>query len=249
MAETVSAVDAYFDTVFEPSGKTAQDEVPQAMQQGPEGATMPAEEPARAAAEPVLPEPYSEQAWAQSASYSELEPQSEGTLFAEVNEIAQEAAEMPTPAAQTAVPVAKPVSPLDMENALDDYFEQIDVSAPTLPQAPATRPATAPDSYSESAWAQTNMASDLEPQAEGTLFGDVNAMLPDFVPASSTAAGQFVPTTFGVYPMNRPVTASEAEYAFDAYLNKLDKGEPAATAEPAPYSEQAWAQNLSLIHI
>jgi len=300
MAETVSAVDAYFDAVFEPSGKTAQDEVPQAMQQGPEGAAMPAEEPVRAAAEPMLPEPYSEQAWAQSASYSEpqsegtlftevndiaqeaaelptadtsfaqpaatteaaampepyseqawaqssafseMEPQSEGTLFTEVNEIAQEAAQMPAPATQTAVPAAKSVSPQDMVNALDDYFEQIDVSAPTLPQTPATRPATAPDAYSERSWAQTDMASNLEPQAEGTLFGDVNAMLPDFVPASMSAAGQFVPTAFGVYPMNRPVTASEAEYAFDAYLNKLDKGEPAATTEPAPYSEQAWAQS------
>jgi hypothetical protein len=85
------------------------------------------------------------------------------------------------------------------------------------------------------------MASDHEPQAEGALFGDVNDMLPDFVPASTAAAGQFVPTAYGVFAVNQPVSASEAESAFDAYLNKIDKGDVAP--EPAPYSEQAWAQS------
>lgn len=211
----------------------------------------PAEEPTAAEAEsPAMPEPYSEQAWEQSETRSELEPQAEGTLFTQVNEIAQEAAQTPTPnataeaaytPAQPIPTVEKPVSTADMASALDDYFDEIDVSAPTLPQTPTTRASGSPDPYSENAWEQTNLASDVEPQAEGQLFADLNAMLPDFVPASAELAGQFVPTAFGVVEVKQPVTSNEAEHAFDAYLNKMDAVEPAAA--PDPYSEQAWQQN------
>jgi vacuolar-type H+-ATPase subunit H len=57
------AFDEYFSTGFEPSGKTAQDEVSPAKAEGPEGAAA---------------EPYSEQAWAQGAFMSNGEPQAEG---------------------------------------------------------------------------------------------------------------------------------------------------------------------------
>ncbi len=57
------AFDEYFSTGFEPSGKTAQDEVAPAQAEGPEGA---------------IAEPYSEKAWAQGAFTSSLEPQAEG---------------------------------------------------------------------------------------------------------------------------------------------------------------------------
>jgi vacuolar-type H+-ATPase subunit H len=57
------AFDEYFSTGFEPSGKTAQDEVAPAQAEGPEGA---------------IAEPYSEMAWAQGAFTSKVEPQAEG---------------------------------------------------------------------------------------------------------------------------------------------------------------------------
>lgn len=247
MAETVRAVDDFFDAAMEPGGETAQDEAPNSMQESPQDAALSAEEPAQTAA---IPEPFSEQAWTQSSAVSELEPQAEGTLFSDVNEIAREAAQVPVApteqsaarAPEAAATAKQPVSSEEVVSALDDYFDQIDVSAPTLPHSPANRPATAPEAYSEKAWAQSDMASDHEPQAEGALFGDVNDMLPDFAPASAATAGQFVPTAFGVFPVNKPVSASEAEHAFDAYLNQIDKKEKAVT-EPAPYSEQAWVQS------
>ena len=245
LAETVRTVDEYFDTAFEPSGKTAQDEVLPEQAEGPHGAAP--EESAPAA----TPEPYSEQHWAQSGVMSDLEPQAEGTLFADVNAEAQQAAEAiaAAPAAQPAVvtaaepavPAKKPASAEEMVNALDDYFDQFDVYAPTMPKAPNGAPAAALDPYSEKAWAHSGIRSDLEPQAEGTLFDDVNASLPDFAPASAAAAGQFAPTAHGIFEINAPVSASEAEHAFDDYLNQLGKGET-ATAAPEPHSQTAWEQ-------
>ena len=236
LAETVRTVDEYFDTAFEPSGKLAQDEVQPEQAEGPQGAA------------PAMPEPYSEQLWAQSNVMSDPEPQAEGTLYEQMNEIAQEAAEAVTaPAAQSATPapeaapLKKPVSAEEMVNALDDYFDQIDVYAPTMPKAPDAAPASAPNPYSERAWVHSSLMSDLEPQAEGTLFADVNASLPDFVSASAAAAGQFVPTTHGIFEIKAPVSASEAEHAFDDYLNLLGKSEPAVAVEP--YSQTAWEQS------
>jgi cell division septum initiation protein DivIVA len=245
-SETLSELEPQAEgTLFTHVNEIAQEAAQTPIQEAP------AEEPTAAEAEaPAMPEPYSEQAWEQSETRSELEPQAEGTLFTHVNEIAQEAAQTPTPdapaeaaytPAQPIPTVEKPVSSADMASALDDYFDEIDVSAPTLPQTPTTRLNGSPDPYSENAWEQTNLASDVEPQAEGQLFADLNAMLPDFVPASAELAGQFVPTAFGVVEVKQPVTSNEAEHAFDAYLNKMDAVEPAAA--PDPYSEQAWQQN------
>ena len=62
-AEAEQAFDEYFSSGFEPSGKTAQDEVAPAQAEGPEG---------------TIAEPYSEKAWAQGAFTSSLEPQAEG---------------------------------------------------------------------------------------------------------------------------------------------------------------------------
>ncbi|HWQ98230.1 MAG TPA: hypothetical protein VN538_09110 [Clostridia bacterium] len=244
LAETVRTVDEYFDTAFEPSGKKAQDEVPPEQAEGPQGAAPEVAAPA------AMPEPYSEQLWAQSDVMSDLEPQAEGTLFADVNAEAEQAAEAiaaaPAPLEATQpepkpAAVSKQLSPGEMSDALDDYFDQIDVYAPTMPKAPDAAPAAAPSPYSEKAWVHSSMMSDLEPQAEGTLFDNVNASLPDFVPASAAAAGQFVPTAHGIFEINAPVSASEAEHAFDDYLNLLGKGEPAAAVEP--YSQTAWEQS------
>jgi len=64
-AEAEKAFDELFSKSFEPSGKSAQDEVEPEMANGPEGA---------------VPEPYSEKAWAQNAFTSSHEPQAEGAL-------------------------------------------------------------------------------------------------------------------------------------------------------------------------
>ena len=74
MEETVREVDEYFDSAIEPDAKAAQDAVPQEIQEGPEGA-MPTEEYVQEVETSRTPEPYSEQAWAQSETLSELEPQ------------------------------------------------------------------------------------------------------------------------------------------------------------------------------
>ena len=114
-------------------------------------------------AAPVAPEPYSERAWAQSATASEYEPQAEGALFAEIGDLLPDLSQMAAPAAQAvyaAAPASEPVSANEAENAFDDYLSQIGM--PASPAAPV-----APEPYSERAWAQSATASEYEPQAEG----------------------------------------------------------------------------------
>ncbi|MBA4347446.1 MAG: hypothetical protein C0413_01135 [Clostridiales bacterium] len=233
LEDAVRAFDEYFDASIEPSGKTAQDEVSQEKAEGPEGA---ASEPAA-----IIPEPYSEQAWAQSSIVSNFEPQAEGSLFGDVNALTAEpieaiAAEKEIPA--VAAPESETVTAMDVEDALDDYINQIGAITSAAPDAPAI----APESFSEKSWMETDLPGSHESQAEGVHFDAANIYLPEYVHASDKAAGQYMPTTHGIFIASAPVSAKEAERAFDVYLKQIDNGESTA-AEPAPYSKQAWAQS------
>ncbi|MEA4939459.1 MAG: DivIVA domain-containing protein [Christensenella sp.] len=105
------AFDEYFSTSFEPSGKTAQDEVAPAQAEGPEGA---------------IAEPYSEKAWAQGAFTSSLEPQAEGAaafdeLFGDKPTTSSE------PVSYEGVRIEEPYQP--METADESAASTQDVSA------------------------------------------------------------------------------------------------------------------------
>jgi len=254
MADAARAFDAYFDETFEPAGKTAQDEIPAEQVTEPQGAA-PQPEPAPeyvsdAEAEEILksfpeagsaeatqaaatPEPYSARAWEHESFTSELEPQAEGTLFGE-QELEQR---VPT---QT---VSEPSATNDAEQAFDDYLAGIGVYTPSAPAQiakpvePETTPA--PEPYSARAWEHESFTSELEPQAEGTLFG-----------------GQEIepPTPTQVYSEyeKQPSTSNDAERAFDDYLAGIGvytpsapapvakPVEPETTPAPEPYSARAW---------
>ena len=155
LADAVRAFDEYFDGTFEPSGKPAQDAA--------------AVDRAEASPAPTAaPEPYSEQAWSQNVYASEHEPQAEGALFGEPN------AYVPEVARAEAEHQDKPVSGNDVDRALDDYLSQIGSFTPASPA-----PTAAPEPYSEQAWSQNVYASEHEPQAEGGLFGEPNAFVPE----------------------------------------------------------------------
>lgn len=134
------AFDEYFSAGFEPSGKTAQDEVAPAKAEGPEGA---------------IAEPYSEQAWAQGAFTSSLEPQAEGAaafdeLFGDKPTVSNE--------------------PVSYEGArIEEPFQPFDAAGKA---AGSVQDASAAEPYSEMAWAQGAFTSNLEPQAEGTMAFD-----------------------------------------------------------------------------
>ena len=226
LTDVSRAVDEYFDETFEPDGKRAEDAGSSSETQGPEGNAPEQTEPAAAAT--AAPEPYSEQAWAQSSFASDHEPQAEGALFADANAYAEEAAKQ-------AVPASAPVSAGDVDSALDDYLAQIDAFVPTVPNAPVG--VAAPEPYSEQAWAQSETTSEYEPQAEGALFVDTYTFTPDSaqaaLPGESRAGG-------------RPVLAGEAESVLDDYLSQIGgipNVAPTANAAAEPYSESAWAQS------
>jgi hypothetical protein len=239
------AFDEYFDETFEPSGKTAQDEVPQEQAEGPEGAVSVASATLEAAA---TPEPYSERAWAQSDFTSEYEPQAEGALFA-ASPYATEPAQ--TAAVEQESPVStEPVSADEAEHAFDDYLAQMNTFTPAMPTVAAAETAiaaaAAPEPYSERAWAQSRFASEYEPQAEGALFSDASPYAEE--PAQTAAVEQESPVS------TEPVSADEAEHAFDDYLAQMNTSAPAnptlAAAEPVfapePYSERAWAHDKTV---
>ena len=220
------AVDEYFDETFEPDGKLAQDAVSPEAAQGPEGSAQ--EQTAPAVSATAAPEPYSEQAWAQSRFASDHEPQAEGALFADAN------AYETVPATQDTLS-GEPVSATDVESAFDDYLAQINAFVPATPVTVAG--VAAPEPYSERAWTESATTSEHEPQAEGALFVDTYTFTPesaqDKIPQSAVSA--------------EPVSASEAESAFDDYLSQIGEipnVQPTATA-PEPYSEQAWAQSAA----
>ncbi len=105
------AFDEYFSTGFEPSGKTAQDEVAPAQAEGPEGA---------------IAEPYSEKAWAQGAFTSSLEPQAEGAAaFDEL--FGDKPAASSEPVSYEGVRIEEPYQP--METADESVPSTQDVSA------------------------------------------------------------------------------------------------------------------------
>lgn len=216
------AVDEYFDTAFEPSAKLAQDAVPQEAAQGPEGSAPEQAETPAAPTAATAPEPYSEQAWAQSHFASDHEPQAEGALFTD-------ASAYPIEPEKPEAPASEPVSTLDVESAFDDYLTQVGAITNA-----ASTPAPAPEPYSAGAWAQSDVTSGHEPQAEGALFVDTYTFEPAIPQAESAA-------------LAKPVSADEAESAFDDYLSQIGEipnVQPTATA-PEPYSEQAWAQSAA----
>lgn len=114
--------------------------------------------------------------------------------------------------------------------------------AQMTPSAPQQE-ADAPEPYSAQAWAQDAFTSALEPQAEGTLFGEAEAQK----------------MTIAQTDMDeKSISALDAEEEVDDYLTQIISNtaatsmatEPAsaATAQhaatmPEPYSEQAWAKD------
>ena len=253
MADAARAFDAYFDETFEPAGKTAQDEIPTEQATEPQG-TAPQPESAPeyvsdSEAEEILksfpdagatdaaqvaatPEPYSARAWEHESFTSELEPQAEGTLFGE-QELEQR---VPTQA------VSEPFATNDAEQAFDDYLAGIGVMTPPV-SAQTAKPAeperSAPEPYSARAWEHESFTNELEPQAEGTLFGEQEVEPP-------------TPTQVYSEYEKQPSTSNDAERAFDDYLAGIGvytpavpaqtakPAEPETTSAPEPYSARAW---------
>ena len=113
-AELEQAFDEYFSSGFEPSGKTAQDEVAPAQAEGPEGA---------------IAEPYSEKAWAQGAFTSSLEPQAEGAaafdeLFGDKPATASE------PVSYEGVRIEEPYRPMETADASAASTQDVGAAEP-----------------------------------------------------------------------------------------------------------------------
>ncbi|MDD4312809.1 MAG: hypothetical protein PHW41_10040, partial [Eubacteriales bacterium] len=150
-----------------------------------------------------------------------LETQAEGALFGEQDA----AASIP---ARVENEYQQPSSSSDAEKAFDDYLANIDSFAspaptaePSTPVQPAATQATAaPEPYSEQAWSHESFTSDLEPQAEGALFGEQDASAS--IPARVENEYQ------------QPSSSSDAEKAFDDYLANI-----ASFTTPAPVSAPA----------
>ena len=282
MDDVSRALDEYLDTALEPSGKLAQYEVPQEQTQGPEGAQAVGENEPTCAEQTA--EPYSEQAWQQSAFTSELEPQAEGALFTELNDIVEQApCETVAPVAQTAESVIA-VSNDVVESALEDYFLENAQFSPAprfaddedaqgaYPKEPASDPeaanvfddylaalsspasatqensfpatqaeAAAPEPYSEQAWRNAT-ASELEPQAEGTLFHDVSEQInpttyePSAAPIAApiTAPITAAPTEA---ENENPVSDNDVASAMDDYFAQVQAfTQPMPNVSPAPVS-------------
>ena len=251
LEDAARAFDEYFDQTLEPSGKTAQDAVPQDQAQGPEGA-LPENAPAAPVtpdtAEAAVPEPYSAQAWSQSTLASEHEPQAEGALFVDTYTFAPEPAQAAA-VEQYAPAVTEPVSASEAEHAFDDYLTQMYAFAPAAPIAPAAAKVATPEPYSAQAWSQGAFLSEHEPQAEGALFDEANAFAPESAPMNAAAASEATTS----FEAAETVSASEAEHAFDDYLAQFNSSAPAAPIAPAadiatpePYSAQAWSQGAFL---
>ncbi|HML69120.1 MAG TPA: hypothetical protein PKA81_12105 [Clostridia bacterium] len=187
------------------------------------------------------PEPYSEQAWAQSATTSEHEPQAEGALFVDTFTFTPESLQTKLP--EDAIPSGEPVLASDVDSAFDDYLSQIGDIPNVAPTA-----AAAAEPYSELAWAQSSVASGHEPQAEGALFGDIDSYLNDSLKQNDSVQAA-VPVYETAVASGDPVSANEAESAFDDYLAQSSSDIPAAPTTPIapePYSEQAWAQSAAV---
>ena len=246
------ALDEYLDTTLEPSGKQAQDEVGQEQQQGPQG-NLPTQESADVCINQPA-EPYSEQAWQQSTFTSELEPQAEGALFADISEVVDQPVCAVTPPAPQEAEQVNTVSGDDIDTALDDYLAQLAPSPrykrpteeqpePTEPEAdheavsafddylaalsfsaPATaqEPVAAPEPYSEDAW-KNNALSALEPQAEGTLFGEMSDFTVEPVRAEQ-------PDSPSETEPPRPVAEVDVESAMNDYFAQVQ-----AFAAPMPH--------------
>lgn len=129
------------------------------------------------------------------------------------------------------------VSAPEPETYIPETQEEESFEAETADETPEVTVAAEP--YSERAWAQESFTSDIEPQAEGALFGAQNVDV--IAPAASYEGNEQQPTTF-----------ADAEKAFDEYLAKIGMRTPAATASaeaeetsetatpPEPYSARAW---------
>lgn len=112
-----------------------------------------------------------------------------------------------------------------MESAFDAYLTQVGAISNA-----ATTPAPAPEPYS-GAWAQATLPAIMS-RRRGALFVDTYS----FEPAIPQAELPPEPAASA-----KPVSAVEAESAFDEYLTQIGEipnVQPTATA-PEPYSEQA----------
>jgi len=238
MEEAARAFDAYFNENFDPSGKTAQDEIAPELAIEPQGIAdqaeaMPQRSPEAPATESATipdattaPEPFSEAAWAQSSHASEFEPQAEGTLFTNMD------VDIAARAQSEATEQQQPSSATDAEKAFDEYIAGMNAY---VPAAPTAETVAAPEPFSEAAWAQSAHASEYEPQAEGTLFSNMDV---DIAARAQTEAPE----------QQQPSSATDAEKAFDEYIAGMNAFVPTApTAEtvnaPEPFSEAAWAQS------
>lgn len=170
--------------------------------------------------------PYSEAAWANDALPSDREAQAEFSPA-----FAAEPAANETPQTQG-------VSETDAERAFDDFIKsRVEPFAPAADAAEAATPAQAqPEAYSEEAWARESLPSDLEPQAEGTLFVSEHEPAPaSFELSQEDAAAQMREIDNLLAGCELPVTPAAET------VQPESTAEPAA--EPAPYSEAAWAQD------
>ena len=84
-----------------------------------------------------------------------------------------------------------------------------------------------PEPYSEQAWSHDSFTSDLEPQAEGALFGEQEA---------STSIPERANNEY-----ERSATSSEAEQAFDDYFAGVDTKMSAADTAPKSTASSEWS--------
>ena len=254
MEDAVRAFDAYFDETLDPEGKPAEDEHSAEQATEPQGAapeaTIDAEETEEqdadqetisdeklqelldtimasetvptAPAQASAPEPYSEQAWSQSSFTSDLEPQAEGALFGEQ----ESSASVPE---RTSYEYEQPVSSIEAESAFDDYLANIASFTTPAPAAEPTAPAqaSAPEPYSEQAWLHSSFTSDVEPQAEGALFGEQE-------PSASIpvrASNEYEPSA----------SSTDAEQAFDDYFAGVETKKPALDSAPVTTASSEWS--------
>ncbi|MEA4914855.1 MAG: hypothetical protein VB061_09825, partial [Christensenella sp.] len=134
----------------------------------------------------------------------------------------------------------------DQESISDEKLQELLDTIMSTDSAPAPETGDVPEPYSEKAWSRDSFSSDLEPQAEGALFGEQDVEPKKPVYAYSDDA-------------QLPPVSSDAERAFDDYLanvasftTPVPAAEPAAPveaaapqvpAEPEPYSEKAWSRD------
>lgn len=162
----------------------------------------------------VIPEPYTEAAWAQRILKSDREAQA--ALLA-----ANMAKEIPDATLNSGLVDG------DALRAFDDFLDE---DADEADDALTEEPAAEPEPFSEAAWAQEAYTSELEPQAEfSTAFGSQTADAAIDTAAPTTAADAERAFDELMSGKTEPEPVQETET-------------PDPNAAPEPFSEAAWAE-------